>query len=143
MLSPPPAQPPLSLAALPSGKPSPGEGDATARQVERSPPGALSTLSSAPRCWCRKSCTADLPEDEQVMTGGRRAASGCGAAAGTARDNSICQPKPSPWDPAHAHHSQGSESGDTRNRGLLCYRGPLPGPNPGNTIQALGEATHA
>lgn len=36
-----------------------------------------------------------------------------------------------------------AESGDTRNWGLLYYRGPSPGPNPGNTMQALGEATHA
>lgn len=136
-----------------------GRGGATTGQVNRSPLGALSTLSSAPRGLCRKSCTVDLPEDAQVVTeasqltqeswagskGSRQMVEGqpalCGAEAEAAKDNSICW-SPSPLPGTHPM----STTAKVLNLeiagigGLLCYRGPFPGLNPCNTIPALGEA---
>lgn len=55
----------------------------------------------------------------------------------------LLEPKPSPWDSAHTHHSQSSESGDTRNWGSALLLRSFARLEPYNTIQALGEATHA
>lgn len=55
-------------------------------------------------------------QDEWVVTEGRRAASWVWRRSRDCQGQQhLLEPKSSPWAPAHAHNSQGSESGDTRN----------------------------
>lgn len=61
-------------------------------------------------------CPADLPEDEWVVTEGRRPASLVWRSSrGCQGQQHPLEPQPSPWDPAHTHPSQGSPGGDPRN----------------------------
>lgn len=114
-MSPPPTQPPLSLAALPSGRPGPGEGDAMAQQVERSPPSeCLAHSLIGPKVVVQEELHRRSPKGRRTTSWVWRRSRDCQG------QRHLLEPKPSPWDSAYPTTAKALNLETPGIGGLLC-----------------------